>query len=102
MASRENYILRRLLEIDEALGIKKRVRDGGARVQRRFKFSKNKSKSFDNRTGKKTTITAADRAKMSRRQKVAAKKRKATKPISQIKRKKSMRKRKNLGFDRKT
>lgn len=93
-------LLEEALSVDEAIGVKKRVRDGGKKVQRRFRFSKLKSQSFNNKTKKKKTLTASDRMKLSRIQKIAAKKRMAKRGMSNLKRAKSNRKRKNLGFDK--
>ena len=96
----EVNILDGLIEIDEALGIKKRVRQGGKKIQRRFKFSKNKNRSYNNATKTTKRITKSDRIKMSRTAKIAARKRKGKRSIANIKRKKSLRKRKTLGFDK--
>lgn len=81
-------------------GVKKRVRQGGEKIQRRFKFSKNKNRSYNNRTKKTTVLTSADRQKMSIAQKKAAKKRMSGKALAGVKRKRSNNKRKALGFDK--
>ena len=93
-------LIGQLITLDESFATRKVVRQGGKSINRRLKFSKSKSVSFNNATGQTRRITASDRAKMSRAQKIAAKKRQSGRSMANMKRQKSMRMRKSLGFDR--
>lgn len=94
-------LLEEIIELEENFKIKKRVRSGGKKIQRRFKQSKNKAFSINNKTGKKRKITPSERVRRKRSQRIAAKKRMSGRSLAKVRRKISMRKRKNLGFDSK-
>lgn len=81
--------------------VKNRVRGGGKKVQRKKRVSARKGFTYDGGSKKLNRIDAKDRHAMSRRSKKSAIKAKAKKTSANIKRAKSNRMRKSLGFDKK-
>ena len=81
--------------------IKNRVRQGGRKVQRRKKVSARKGWTWNMKKKRAVRIDALDRMKMARNARRSAPKRRSQRSIMKVKRARSMRMRKALGFDKK-
>lgn len=80
--------------------IKNRVRGGGTKIQRKKRVAGRKGWTYDAKKRRSRKIDAKDRHAMSRRNKRSAIKARAKRSTSKIKRQKSNRIRKGLGFDK--
>lgn len=88
-------------ELDESstFKVKRRIRDGGKKVQKKHRVSAKKGFSYSNKDKKLTKIGASEKIVRARGAKLAAIKSKSKKTIKNIKRKKSMNKRAALGWE---
>jgi len=80
--------------------VKNRVRGGGTKIQRKKRVSAKKGWTYDGKKKKANKIDAVSRLKMSKTAKRSALKRKASQSMANVRRKKSNRMRKSLGFDK--
>ena len=79
---------------------KNRVRDGGKKIQRRKKVSAKKGFTLRGGDSKLKRIPAAERLNRKKKAKISAFKRRSKKTVARLKQKKSLKKRKVLGFDK--
>jgi len=80
--------------------VKNRVRNGGRTVQRRKRVSSRKGWTYDSRKKRVSRIDALERMRRSRGSKLSASKRASKRTIAKVKRARSMRMRKALGWNR--